>query len=264
MTGIGTADISGQVSFKITYAFRTNELGGVALILAERIDQTVHSIPVIALSGEFPYRNSSDELCLMCEPTEDRSEAIGDGRHYCRYCSQCLSDLSIPKCLQHTASHILHDPRLKGYDSPCGLCTNSQCRVYLKKSTKTMVIDPARSTCELLGTQKFNLKDASTMSEKSPSTNHPLQCPLCHGTQAAVWKYNFRAHILQDHPSANVDLYKEKFIISEAEKTLLKGVYRTKNRKSRKRRAKDSAPRPQISEAHSARIVLRYVLFVLI
>ncbi|KAE9388420.1 hypothetical protein BT96DRAFT_836271, partial [Gymnopus androsaceus JB14] len=74
----------------------------------------------------------------------------------------------------------------------------------------------------------FNLKDASTPSKKSPSTNHPLHCPLCNTTQPAIWKYNLWAHILREHPSANVDLYKHMFSVSNNERILLKGVYCTK------------------------------------
>ncbi|KAE9408514.1 hypothetical protein BT96DRAFT_782355, partial [Gymnopus androsaceus JB14] len=140
------------------------------------------------------------------------------GRRYCPKCTACLTDLTRPKRLQHCAAHILHDPQMLGEESPCGLCLDLTCKIYLKRSNKIHIIDTAHLTCGLLGIRGFNLKDAQILTETLPSTNHPLTCPLCPSKRPAIWEYNLYAHITNNHASANHDLYKALFEISDSEK----------------------------------------------
>lgn len=154
--------------------------------------------------------------------------------------------------------HILHDVKLKDATTPCGFCLNegSLCTMNLISNAKGTRIDVKNSRCPNL--RKISIKNAAKFSKESPCTNHPLICPLCPPkTTLAVWKYNLRSHIVTEHPTANIDLYESHYSITEAERILMKAVYQKVPRKSK--RSNLAAPLP-ISDGHSTRTTLRYVL----
>jgi hypothetical protein len=148
-------------------------------------------------------------------------------------------------------AHILHDPRVKDLDSPCGLClsTGGRCTICLTKRNKRYQVDMATSHCPNL--YCIQLRSAAKYSAKSPCTNNPLTCPLCPPHSDCVWKYNLRSHILMKHPTANIDLYEHLFKLHADEATLMRGVFLAKPRKLKKK------PKPSkvlhVSEAHSSR-----------
>jgi len=82
-----------------------------------------------------------------------------------------------------------------------------------------------------------------------------MACPLCLPTSPAIWKYNLWGHIQDAHPTVNVNLYWEKFFISETEDILLKAVMLAKPRVSKKQRCQKNGL--QISEMHSTRMLLK-------
>ena len=143
--------------------------------------------------------------------------------------------MSGPKLLEHTGAHILHDPHIKDADNPCGLCLNmgSPCVFRLIKRNKVDQIDMTNSQCPNL--RKIQLMSAGKYSKASPCTNVPLRCPLCLKESDCVWKYNLRAHILDCHLSATIDLYQHLFAFTEDEFVLMKGIYLSKRRKSKKK-----------------------------
>jgi hypothetical protein len=165
--------------------------------------------------------------------------------------------MSGPKLLEHMGAHILHDSHVKDADNPCGLCLNtgSRCVFRLVKRNKADQIDMTNSRCPNL--RKIQLMSAAKYSKASPCTNVPLRCPLCPKESNCIWKYNLRAHILNSHPSATMDLYHHLFAFTEDEFTLMKGVYLAKPRKSKK---SEKGPLPlRISEGHSSRLAMRSV-----
>jgi hypothetical protein len=66
-----------------------------------------------------------------------------------------------------------------------------------------------------------------------------------------------RSHILKKHPTADVDIYKTHFEISQDEIVLMKGAYLAKPRRSKKKTRVSTTF--QISEVHSSRLALRFV-----
>ena len=72
---------------------------------------------------------------------------------------------------------------------------------------------------------KILLQKASQFKISSPCTNHPIWCPLCPIQNPMVWKYNLRAHITHNHPTANHKLYKDFYQVPDKEITLLKAAY---------------------------------------
>ncbi|KAJ7572582.1 hypothetical protein C8J56DRAFT_807090, partial [Mycena floridula] len=233
-----------------TYVFQTKELCAVSLLVAERIrDDGMSSIPSVKLTASFPYRSQTDTACFACE-TLDQKPHGHNSKHKCHFCSHArISEWKIPAVLNHNAAHILHDPRLKDLQ-PCGLClaTAPACKIFLKVSSKTITIDFTKSECPQL--RPFQLKAAKAASLTAPSTNHPRQCPLCPAKSPAVWSYNLRAHIIHDHPRADLALYESEYSISGTENTLLLGVFQTKPRNPTKKAR--SGPKLKISAAHTS------------
>ncbi|KAF8880087.1 hypothetical protein CPB84DRAFT_282601 [Gymnopilus junonius] len=116
-----------------TYIFETSDLCGTSAILYERVKDSIHHLPSVAVSDSFPYRSSLGEACFACQA--DAVDALRLYEEDSPTCSLCpglsLEALSGPDLLKHMGSHILHDPRLQGRMSPCGFCLNSQCEIFL-------------------------------------------------------------------------------------------------------------------------------------
>lgn len=152
---------------------------------------------------------------------------------------------------------------------PCGLCLrpDPMCLWYLKKSPNSrnkVAVDFEKSTCA--NKMSFQYGAASTSSSKSPSSNVPVECPVCvlaNPKSPAVWKYNLREHMRVKHP--NVQLTPDiriKAEIASSEKAMLKDVYADRKVAPQTRRSKKSkskAKKLKISEAHSTRLALRCV-----
>jgi hypothetical protein len=173
----------------------------------------------------------------VCEMESNSKSHNLLGEQCCQRCPDVLvSQMSGPKLLEHTGAHILHDPHIKDADNPCGLCLNagSHCVFRLIKRNKVDQINMTNSRC--LNLRKIQLTSAGKYSKASPCTNVPLRCPLCPKELDCVWKYNLRAHILACHPSATIDLYQHLFAFTEDEFVLMKGIYLSKRRKSKKKR----------------------------
>ena len=163
--------------------------------------------------------------------------------------------MSSPKLLEHMGAHILHDFHIKDPDNPCGLCLNtgSRCVFWLVKRNKVDQIDMTNSRCPNL--RKIQLTSAAKYSKAFPCTNVPLRCPLCPKESDCIWKYNLHAHILNCH--ATIDLYRGLYAFTDDESVLMKGIYLSKSRKSKKN---EKGPLPlQISEGHSGRLAMRSV-----
>jgi len=178
------------------------------------------------------------------------------GEQCCQRCPDVLvSQMSGPKLLEHMGAHILHNSHIKDTDNPCGLCLNtgSRCVFRLVKRNKVDQIDMTNSQCPNL--RKIQLTSAAKYSKVSPCTNVPLRCPLCPKESDCIWKYNLRTHILNCHPSATIDLYHGLFTFTDDESILMKGIYLSKPRKSKKT---EKGPLPlQISEGHSGCLAMR-------
>lgn len=170
------------------------------------------------------------------------------------------------------AAHILFDSSIDRSHEPCGLCLRpSTCKFYLKKRREATHVDMQRSSCVNLVRFKYSLAETSTM--QSPCSNVPRDCPLCQKQgkgQTAVWSYNMRAHLKSRHgismPEHVAQVAREFSLsldISESEKQGLKAVWNSQLKKRTKRkRGVPKQPPLAISDAHSTRMALRYLLFI--
>jgi hypothetical protein len=183
-------------------------------------------------------------------------------QHRCPLCpSTPLSLRSPTKLVEHMAMHILHDPAINITSDPCGFCLSSgpSCSIQLKKSKGSkggVKIDMQRSRCPNL--VKLSLVSGGKSTPSAPCTNIPCICPLCHDGSTAVWKYNLRHHIECIHPTADLSAYSSLYSVETLEQAVLKNLFMAKPRWTPQRISNlGSTP---ISEAHSTRLVLRYVV----
>jgi len=79
--------------------------------------------------------------CFVCE--DDSMTSADVDLDTCRLCRKVkLSSLSGPALVIHMSAHILHDPRLKDSQQPCGFCLNmGLCTIQLQSSSKSTTID---------------------------------------------------------------------------------------------------------------------------
>ncbi|KAJ7323348.1 hypothetical protein DFH08DRAFT_711958 [Mycena albidolilacea] len=104
------------------------------------------------------------------------------------------------RVLEHNGAHILFDESLKPADQPCGLCLRPfpMCTFLFQKCSGTAAarqIDWKISTC--LNPLNFQMSAAMKSSEKSPCSNHLIECPLQCGV--VLWTYNLTAHYNSYH-----------------------------------------------------------------
>lgn len=204
--------------------------------------------------------SATGEACFACElEAEDRVTQPGEAR--CPRCPNIIfPELTAPTLVQHVGAHILYDSAFKDADNPCGFClrVSSDCKIYLRKGQSGPQVDMSLSSC--LQLRKLSLGAAAKFSPHSPCTNHPMVCTLCPNGTSTVWKYNLRSHIIKVHPTATPLLYKHLYNVAEAEMVLMKGCWNKRRRltKGKKKRVQNSTM--AISEAHTSRITLRYVV----
>ncbi|KZW01714.1 hypothetical protein EXIGLDRAFT_760618 [Exidia glandulosa HHB12029] len=160
------------------------------------------------------------------------------------------------------SAHILCDPALKASRGQCGFCLwpNEACKFFLKNvdsTAKSPQIVFKDSVCPKLPT-RLSYAAAARSSKSAPSTNIPVQCPLCPKRSPAVWKYSLREHISLTHVDANENDFKALWDIASSERTALRAYY--KRVTSTIRRPRTTAPASSaiiISEAHTSRLAMR-------
>lgn len=161
------------------------------------------------------------------------------------------------KLVEHVAMHILHDPIVRNRDSPCGFCGGSgdSCAVFLRKGKGRdgmVAIDVVKSRCKNGNVVKLSIAASQESVANSPSTNHPIPCPLCPTSTPAIWKYNLKDHIEIAHPTADVELYQDSYALETVEIAALLKHWNTKQRWT-KARLRDLG-NINISDVHSAQL----------
>jgi hypothetical protein len=141
------------------------------------------------------------------------------------------------------------------------LNTGSLCSIRIAKgkgSNGAKTVDVQQSRC--INKAKLSIATAAKYTASSPCTNIPLECPLCRQGSDAVWKYNLLSHIERVHPTVNAIIYKALYALDESESKELKERYTTKPRITKKKQVMGI----KISEAHSSRLAMRYLIISLV
>lgn len=108
-----------------------------------------------------------DDACFICENDACNRTTQKKTRKICTQCpTSYTAGLKTVGILTHMGAHVLHNPRFKDADNPCGLCLGLEttCAIFLKRTPKTgYQIDMSRSRCPNL--YKISLKVAATFTE---------------------------------------------------------------------------------------------------
>ncbi|KAJ7183908.1 hypothetical protein C8R46DRAFT_1309168 [Mycena filopes] len=205
-------------------------------------------IPKFVPTEQFPYREALGRACFVCEGDGENEALLETDPHVCPKCTPSLPlDMAHPQTiLAHVGSHILHDPSVDPSTQPCGLCLrpSGMCKFYLKKSgsaANTLTLNMA-----VYGT-------AEVSKESSPCSNVPLRCKYCNPKDPAVWRYNFREHLIQQHPNVSLATHSHIWELSDAEKVGMQKVWEARDKRKKPKKPKHPLV---ISQAHSSRRAL--------
>ena len=184
-------------------------------------------------------------ICPKCQPTVRFKPSQGQ------------------RIVEHIGAHVLHDPSVDRFSEPCGLCLRPAplCKIVLRKAkgkTGKFAIDVDASSCPNI--VKFSIGVAAECSNSSPCTNHPIVCSYCDdsGSGRIVWSYNFRAHLLCEHPRLPLKEYGDILTPKKLEKDRMKHVWGRRLKQPKVHRKSQRAPLV-ISQTHRSRLILKYV-----
>ncbi|KAH9177425.1 hypothetical protein EDB89DRAFT_1844866, partial [Lactarius sanguifluus] len=200
--------------------------------------------------------------CFVCDVSTD---AMGDldGQANCPRCvpSVKLDQKNAQRVLEHIGAHILYDTALNTSEERCGLCLRpaSMCPIYLTKGRGVggrVSVDLSKSKCPNL--VRFNYKNASQSSERSPCSNVPVVCSLCQPGSPAVWTYCLHSHYRTRHEINSTDYFPNRVELSQSERDGMKQVWaaRFNKRKSYFSKKKTRKTPLVISEAHRSRFLV--------
>lgn len=137
------------------------------------------------------------------------------------------------------------------------------CKFHVRKvkgDTVKYTITARGITCPNFA--KFSWTVAANSASSSPCSNAPLRCPICPEDSPAVWRYNMRVHFENSHPTNLTNpQYQRLWTLTDFEIEKMGNLWDNRHRKksTRKKNTAD-VPRLVISEAHSARATLKFVL----
>ena len=243
-----------------TYLFESSFLLSLSSSLYQELrPQDLYEIPTVKRSEHFPYR-SEGKACFVCEQDEPNGD-ISNENADCLLCGPKVyfNRSSGQRVLEHMGTHIFFDNAICSTER-CGLCLRPalMCRLIVKKgrgANASPRIDFDSSTCTNL--IRFNYATAAQLSEGSPCSNVPINCPLCPDKSPAVWMYCLHTHFREQHKLMSRDLFPIAVQLSKSEEHGMLQIWKQRltTRKPRKRNKTSALV---LSEAHSSRLALRY------
>jgi hypothetical protein len=270
----------------VFYLLESTVLVALAASLFQTLETSdLKSIPKMAPTLEFPYREASDKLqplqtsilhlnkyvsgksCFLCE---DSTKTVDIGRLNTSTCPVCSPEITLDlsqgqRILEHIGAHILFDPKVDRTSEPCFLCLRPAplCQFFLTKgkgARGSPKIDQSRSSgCPMR--LKFSYSVAAKSSASSPCSNVPVQCPLCPKSAVAVAKYNLKAHLLKAHPNVPVNNYESQWKLSSFEHAEMKNIWAKRQEVSVKRPKRSNIAPLVVSDAHRSGNPARYVFW---
>ena len=70
---------------------------------------------------------------------------------------------------------------------------------------------------------QFLLCHCQVLSESSPSLNVPILCPYCLDGSPAVWHYNVKSHLKNQH-RVNSEKHKEFWVLTQDEEAVMTDI----------------------------------------
>ncbi|PPR03132.1 hypothetical protein CVT24_008485 [Panaeolus cyanescens] len=225
------------------FLFQTPFLVALAASIFERLTQNeLKTVPKIAITTEFPYREHTGKSCFLCvnNSGKDMKDLSTSNTSICSNCNPevILDHSQGQRVLEHFGAHILFDETID--------------RSSKARGAGNVKIDHERSTgCP--NNINYSYAVAKVSKDSSPCSNVPIACPVCPAKEPAIWRYNLRAHFVENHlTSLNIPEYVALWTISNNEIEKMKVIWQTRQQSSVKRPRKDDTPKLIASDAHSS------------
>ncbi|KAJ7848204.1 hypothetical protein B0H13DRAFT_2361998 [Mycena leptocephala] len=219
---------------RCTWQFDVDTLLALSDFLWQDMKANVKSLPSRKATATFPCRDDKGEyLFINSEGSAAIQSGPKDGHDACHL---CLAEVELKKMRDYVARHLAANrigvkENLKHplTDNPCGFCGRSgTCNLDLAKTTRSYIPE---SNCPYF--RKFSLASAEKTTTSGPSTNRPLRCEICHGSQPertqirrhehVFWSYNLPAHIESSHPDTDISAdFAASFAVTDEELINLK------------------------------------------
>ncbi|KAJ7898149.1 hypothetical protein B0H13DRAFT_2337610 [Mycena leptocephala] len=240
---------------RCTWQFDVDTLLALSDFLWQDVKANVKSLPSCKATATLPCRDDKGEyLFINSEGSAAVQSGPKDGHDACHL---CLAEVELKKMRDHVARHLAANrigvkENLKHplTDNPCGFCGRSGTyNLDLSKTTRSYIPE---SNCPYF--RKFSLASAEKTTTSGPSTNRPLRCEICHGSQPertqirrhehVFWSYNLPAHIESSHPDTDISAdFAASFAVTDEELINLK--LKTKaDKQGGKRKAADGGEAP--------------------
>ncbi|KAG2129459.1 hypothetical protein DEU56DRAFT_915172 [Suillus clintonianus] len=188
-----THDQAAEVNSKgTTWALSEDALHLAILLLWKEImdsNTPVNVLPVLSFeSAHFPYCAHNGSVALVCNAGTELLMASGRGSSLAYGHSHSPHVSNIPEVLINQLGGKL----------PCGFCgqsDNPDCAVTIKKTARKTEVE-----CKCPHKESYQYGSANKGSDNRPCRNVPIVCKLCvHKNRDTDWRYNFEAHIDQEH-----------------------------------------------------------------
>lgn len=189
------------------------------------------------LSQKVPYQYANKPILFSVIEgsakiaTSKSSQAVSREKNQKVHCKICGDQFEIGMIRHHIASHIKHDPELEDKVNPipisqlCCMCGVSKaltfspapdggCALWQEKNSARGAWK-VNYICKNVSPHEFNYATAIKFSTNAPSTNVPIECPVCSSERKrgqvrktqCIPKYNFEAHWNQHHSDRSMDDY---------------------------------------------------------
>ncbi|KAF8159962.1 hypothetical protein B0H34DRAFT_674235 [Crassisporium funariophilum] len=205
------------------YLFQSTVLVAlVASVFQQLLASNVKNVPKFSPTIEYPYCEVSGSACFLCSNNKELARVL---------CSPTvtLNLLQGQHILKHAGAHILHDPGIDMSTPLCGVMSppNPLCQFFLKKgkgAKASLTINQAASKGCLMK------------------------------SDPAIWRYSFKIHFQEKHPTAPFSKYNHIWSLTNFEIREIKRIWADCTKVMVKCTKKSKLQPLCISEDHGAQI----------
>ena len=201
------------------------------------------------------YLTSTGRTCFVAKMHYNIHDV---SMHECPGCPETiyLDKSNGQRVLAHIGSHILHNKSIDRSLEPCGLCLRpvALCTIYLTRRSARNGHWSLRygGTVPCPNVTIFSNAAAMVSSNSSPCSNVPILCPYCPDGSPAVWRYNMRSHLQNQHQGVSLEKHKEIWVLTQEEETVMADVWKRCYKQPKQRYKGKNVLPLRVSEAHSS------------
>ena len=182
--------------------FNKNDLIEINKYLSASYREQVDSNLISQIKQVNLFSSSLDILNLFKLGFEEETVITSK----CKICSQ---KCKLNRMRQHIGRHLILNGSNHNLNT-CGYCGGTDCSIEIKSSGRGKSANKTPfSNCSYF--VKFSLGRAATLSNYSPCSNRPIECPSC---KLIVWSYNLKIHYDFEHEFLE---FPRAFVINDSE-----------------------------------------------